>query len=308
LIAKNWMPDILLVRNLTPVFNHFARWLRRQPARPAIVLVFADSGTLGQKISASRRLRYAFKPMQTLDDQAILWYDACISYGLGTRQSFEARGIPWMWMPSAFNFAYDPPPPDHASSGPIRFGYFGALAEHAAVLTLVRVFLKSQVRGSLHMCGFGKLSGELREISRQHANFQFDGLLQHQSDCLDWAQKVDVLINPRLSIWGLDNSFPSKIFEYGMTGKAILTTRTGGVDEVLQADGLYLETDGFEQSLEEKLKAVSSLDRAELQRRGTAIRNRLLKDFNWDEQARRMVDFMTGVLRNSSASGTRAGS
>jgi glycosyltransferase involved in cell wall biosynthesis len=272
-----------------------------------IVLVFADSATLGQKISASRRLRYAFKPMQTFDDQAILWYDACISFGIGTRQSFEARHIPWMWMPSSFNFRYDPPAPDPAQNGPIRFGYFGALAEHAAVLPTVRTFLKSQTPGSLHMCGFGKLSGELKELAGQHPNFQFDGLLPSQADCLAWAQKVDVLINPRLSIWGLDNSFPSKIFEFGMAGKAILTTRTGGVDEVLKEEGIYLDTEGFEQSLAKKLKEVSTMDRAELQRRGTAIRNRLLKDYNWDQQASRMVQFMSGLRRPSAASSTPGG-
>jgi glycosyltransferase involved in cell wall biosynthesis len=295
-------PDVLLVRNLTPVFNQFVRWLRRQRARPLIVLVLADSSTLGQKMSAFRRWRYAFKPMQTLDDQAVLWYDACIAFGLGTRRTFESNNIPWMWMPSAFNFRYDPPPPDPARKGPIRFGYFGALAEHAAVLPTVRTFLDSQIPGSLHMCGFGKLSGALKELAQRHPNFQFDGLLQNQSACLAWAQEVDVLVNPRLSIRGLDNSFPSKIFQFGMTGKAILSTRTGGVDEVLKDDGLYLDSDKFEESLRQKLKEISAMDRAELQRRGTAIRNRLLKDFSWDEQARRMVNFMTAVLRSSPSS------
>jgi glycosyltransferase involved in cell wall biosynthesis len=296
-LARGRTPDILLVKNLAPVFNRFVRWLRSKPSRPLIVLVLADSGTLGQRISLSRRLRYAFKPMQTLDDQAMLWYDACIAFGLGTRRVFESHRIPWMWMPSAFNFHYDPPP-NPAHTGPIRFGYFGALAEHAAVLTTVRTFLDSQVPGTLYMCGFGKLSGELKELARCHPNFRFDGLLQNQSDCLSWAQKVDVLINPRLAIWGLENTFPSKVFEFGMTGKAILSTRTGGVDAVLQDDGLYLDSDRFEESLRQKLREVSVMDRAELQRRGTAIRNRLLKDFNWDVQAHRMVNFMVH-LENS---------
>lgn len=71
------------MRNLNPVFNYFVRWLRQQSNRPRIVLVFADSATLGRTIPRSRRLRYAFKPMQTWDDDAIRWYDACISFGIG---------------------------------------------------------------------------------------------------------------------------------------------------------------------------------------------------------------------------------
>jgi glycosyltransferase involved in cell wall biosynthesis len=290
--TRNGVPDALLVRNLSPVFNRFVTWLRRQDPRPPIVLILADSGTLGQHVKLSRRLRYALKPMQTLDDQAVQQYDACISFGNGTRRYFEPRGVPWLWMPSAFNFRYDPPPGASCQSGPIRFGYFGALAEHASVLPMVKVFLASQVPGTLHICGFGKLSDPLRKLAAQHPSVRFDGLLPTQADCLAWAQQVDVLINPRLPVWGLENSFPSKIFEFTMTGKAILTTRTGGVDEVLGPEAFYMETDNFEASLRESLRLLSASDRAELQRRGALIRQRILRDFNWDEQARRMVEFL----------------
>jgi glycosyltransferase involved in cell wall biosynthesis len=291
--TRTGMPDVLLVRNFSPVFNRFVSWLRSKDPHPRIVLILADSSTLGQRVKFSRQLRYALKPMQILDDQAVQRYDACISFGNGTRRYFEARGVPWLWMPSAFNFRYDPPLAAPSQSGPIRFGYFGALAGHASVLPMVKVFLDAQVPGTLHVCGFGKLSDALQKLARQHPSFHFDGLLQNQADCLAWAQQVDVLINPRLPVWGLENSFPSKIFEFTMTGKAILTTRTGGVDEVLGPEAFYLETENFEVSLREKLRLLSATDRAELQRRGTLIRRRILRDFNWDEQARRMVEFLT---------------
>jgi glycosyltransferase involved in cell wall biosynthesis len=295
-VARTGMPDALLVRNLTPVFNHFVKWLRRQRVRPLIVLVLADSSTLGKFVSLSRRIRYALKPMQPMDGRAILWYDACIAFGIGTRRYFEPRGIPWMWMPSAFNFPYDPPAADPDQGGPIEFGYFGSLAEHAAVLPMAHVFLNAKVPGRLHVCGYGRAADELQGLAARHPNLRFDGLLS-QAGCLAWAQKVDVLINPRLNRWGLENSFPSKIFEYCVTGKAILSTRTGGVDQVLGEDGLYLDADDFERSLDQKLRELAALDRAELRRRGTAIRNRVLREFNWDAQAGRMIEFLTKSLR-----------
>ncbi len=293
------VPDVVLVRNLNPVFNQFTRWLRGRSPRPVIVLVLADSSTLGMKVPLTRRLRYRFKPMQTMDASAIKWYDACIGFGANTRRYFEPRGVPWMWMPSAPNFNYAPPPPGAAPSGPIRFGYFGSLAEHAAVLPMVHAFLGSGTPGTLHMCGFGKLSDTLRALAGRHSNFHFDGLLQHQADCLAWAQRVDVLINPRLSIWGLDNSFPSKIFEYGMTGKAILSTRTGGVDHVLGEDGFFLEAEDFENSLSRKLVEISGMDRDQLARRGARIRQRLLTDFSWDVQGPRMIRFLQGLANHT---------
>jgi glycosyltransferase involved in cell wall biosynthesis len=301
--ARHGMPDALLVENPGPAYNCFVRWLRRQYPRPLIVLILADAGTLGQKIPLAKRLRYAFKPMVTLDEgKVILWYDACISFSFGTRRYFEPRGVPWMWMPSAFNFRYDPPPASLTQTGPIRFGYFGQLAERTSVLPMVQGFLDANVPGTLHVCGHGKLSNVLKELAGRHSNFHFDGLMPKQSDCPPWAQKVDVLINPRLLIQGLENSFPSKIFEFGMTGKAILSTRTGGVDKVLGEEGIYLETEDFHNSLRKKLCEVAAMDRAELQRRGKAIRDRILREFNWDAQARRMIEFLTGILKTRSES------
>ena len=302
-VSAHGMPDVVLVRGLGPVFNHFARWLRGRRPRPLVVLVFGESSTFGG-LNALRRLRYWFKPMVTPNDRAIFFYDASILASVSLRPFFEKHKIPCLWSPQAFNFPYEPPPPDPAQTGPIRFGYFGALAEHTAIVPAVKYFLEAQVPGSLHVCGFGKLSDELKQLALRHPNFQFDGLLPKQSDCLAWAQKVDVLINPRLPIWGLENSFPSKILEFAMTGKAILSTRTGGVDEVLGENGLYLETEDFGASFKQRLREISLLDRAELQRRGTAIRRHVLQNFNWEEQSRRMVDFMAETARATAAQRT----
>jgi glycosyltransferase involved in cell wall biosynthesis len=294
---REGIPDAVLVKNLGPSYNRFVCWLRRQNPRPMIVWVLADAGALGQKISFGKRLRYAFKPMTMLDEsKAIPWFDACISFSVDTRRYFEPRGVPWLWMPSASNFQYEPPPADPNQTGPIRFGYFGTLSGHSHVLDMVRAFLDTRPTGTLHVCGYGGLAETLKKLAAENPAFHFDGLLPRQSDCLPWAQKVDVLVNPRPPAMGLENSFPSKIFEYAMAGKAILTTRTGGVDQVLGDEALYIESDHFEESLRQKLREVAGMDRAELQRRGTAIRNRVLKEFNWDTQARRMVEFLNEAV------------
>jgi len=295
-VQRNGVPDVLLVRNLTTIYNYFVRWLRLQTQRPLIVLVLADSG-LGESIPVARRLRYYFKPMQFLEEQTALWYDACLGFGLESRRHFEPRGVPWLWMPSAFNFYYEPPTVA-ASSGPIRFGYFGGLTQDTGVLSMARAFLASGVSGSLRVCGFGTLTETLKKLAGEHSNFHFDGLLPQPLDCLSWAQQVDVLVNPRLPFKGRDNSFPSKIFEFAMTGKAILSTRACGVDKVLGEEGIYADTDNLEKSLCQKLREVSAMNRSELHWRGTVIRQRIVKEYNWDEQSRRVVEFLEGIVKS----------
>jgi glycosyltransferase involved in cell wall biosynthesis len=292
-MQREGMPDVVLVRDLQHVYNHFVKWLLRQSRRPRIVLLLGDSGGLGEKISGLRRFRYKFKPMQRLEDETVLWYDACLVSGLNAKRFFEPRGVPWVWIPSGFHFDYAPPPPDPHQSGPVRFGYFGTLSERSGVVTLVNAFVGANLPGTLHVCGHGNSAEELKQLAKQHPNFHFDGFLPKQSDCLVWAQQVDVLINLRLPFWGQDNSAPSKVFEYGVAGKAILSTRTSGMDEILGAEGIYIETGNFEESLRQKLREISAMDRKELQRRAGIIHDRIVKNYSWEEQARRIVDFLT---------------
>jgi glycosyltransferase involved in cell wall biosynthesis len=293
---KAGMPDVVLVRDLQHVFNHFVKWLRRQPRRPLIVLMLGDSGGLGEQIPWSRRLRYKFKPMQMLEDRAVLLYDACLISGLKAKRYFDPRNVPWLWIPSSFNFNYAPPPPDPNQIGPIRFGYFGTLSERSGILTLVNTFLGADLPGTLHVCGHGTSSEALKQLAKRNPNFHFDGFLPRQSDCLSWAQKVDVLVNLRLPFWGQENSAPSKVFEYGAAGKAILSTRTSGMDEILGEEGIYIEAENFEESLRQRLREVSAMDRTELQRRAKIIHERIVKNYSWEEQSRRIIEFLTANL------------
>ena len=293
---REGMPDVILVRDLQHVFNHFVKWLRRQVKRPLIVLMLGDSGGLGEQIPVSRRFRYKFTPMQMLEDRAVILYDACLVSGLGAKRFFEPRNVPWVWIPCGFHFDYAPPPPDPNQTGPVRFGYFGTLSERSRVIVLVNAFLKENLPGTLHVCGHGSSAEKLKQLAKENPNFHFDGFLPKQSDCLDWAQKFDVLINLRLPYWGQDNSAPSKVFEYGAAGKAIISTRTSGMDKILGKEGIYIEIDNYEESLREKLREVSAMERAELRRRAKIIHDRIIKDYSWGEQSRRVVEFLERLV------------
>jgi len=122
--------------------------------------------------------------------------------------------------------------------------------------------------------------------------------------------QVDVLVNPRLPLWGRDNSFPSKIFEFAMTGKAILSTRACGVDKVLKEAGIYADANNLESSLRQKFREVSAMNRDDLQRRGAIIRQSILNEYNWDAQARRIIEFLEAIVRSPEHSqpATRNGS
>jgi glycosyltransferase involved in cell wall biosynthesis len=181
---------------------------------------------------------------------------------------------------------------DLGVSEQIRFGYFGALAAHAGVLPLVESFLASRLENTLHICGYGRLGDSLARLAERDARLKFHGLLPSAEDCLRLAQSWDVLVNPRPPMPGNENNFPSKIFEYALCGRAILTSRMAGVDTVLGPEAFYFDTNDFRENLRDNLVALAGMRRAELRRRGIALRERVTVHYSWPKQAAAMAEFI----------------
>jgi glycosyltransferase involved in cell wall biosynthesis len=299
--AQGWTPDAVVVYNLGPVYNAFVRWLRRQPARPRLVLLLLDSQQLGMPQPALKRLRYHFKPLVVPDAAMLKYFDAGVGLSTDVESHFKALGTPFLWMPGACNPARTPPAAvgERTGSPPVCFGYFGALAAHAGVGELVEAFRQGPIPARLRICGYGKLSEPFARLARNNPRFQFDGLLPKPDDCLAFGRACDVLVNPRPPGYGNQNNFPSKLFDYALCGRAVLSSRISGVDRVLGPEAFYYDAIPHPASLREALERIARLDLHELRRRGEAIHNRVCTEFNWSKQAARMVDFLGAIRRQS---------
>lgn len=293
--AAGWQPAAVFVYNLSPIYNQFIRWLRGQPDRPRLVLLLADSATLGRAIPRGKCFRQRFKPMVIPDAEALALFDACVALSRETEPFFAATKTPWLWMPGGCVPEQVPGVPGPRPDGPVTFGYFGSLASHAGVRQLIEVFLATPLPNTLHVCGYGKQSGAIAALSREHPRLRFHGLLPTPADCLKWAQSVDVLVNPRPAGVGNENNFPSKLFQYALSGRAILSTRLSGIDTVLGAEAFYFDAADFNRSLRQQLEQIAALPPAELTRHGQAIRQRVVTDYSWERQMRRTADFIQSL-------------
>lgn len=297
--AVGWVPDAVLVYNLSPIYNQFIRWLRRQPNRPRLVLLFADSATLGRSLSCGKKFRQRFKPMLMPDAESITLFDACIALSRDTEPFFAAKKIPWLWMSGGCVPEQAPSATSASGDGPITFGYFGSLAAHAGVSALIENFLTTSLSNTLHICGYGKQSEAIASLARQNPRLRFHGLLPTPADCLTWAQSIDVLVNPRAAGRGNENNFPSKLFQYALSGRAILSTRLSGIDAVLGEEAFYFDAEDFDRTLRQQLEQLATVPRAELRRRGEEIRQRVAKDYSWERQAERAARFIQELLARS---------
>jgi hypothetical protein len=104
-----------------------------------------------------------------------------------------------------------------------------------------------------------------------------------------------VLVNPRPASHGNENNFPSKLFDYALTGRAILTSDLSGVQAVLGADAFYFNPKEFVPSLREILIELARAPRTELRRRGAAVQTRVLAGFSWVKQSAGMAAFISEI-------------
>lgn len=300
--AGGWVPEVVLAYNLSPIYSQFLIWLRRQPHCPRLALLLLDSPNLGQRLPWLKRFRRRFKPMYVADSDMIRWFDACIGLSRATEEHFRSRQIPFLWMPGGCSPARIPTEPPTADlpprEAPIRFGYFGALANHAGVMPLVEAFLAGDNLATLEICGYGRLGDALAELGRRDSRLRYHGLLPTPADCLRFGQTCDVLVNPRPPGHGNENNFPSKLFEYALTGRAILTTGFGGMREVLGPDAFYLEETQLASSLAQQLKTLSRTPRTVLREKGRRLQQRITSEYSWSRQVDRMTAFLRSTVPN----------
>jgi glycosyltransferase involved in cell wall biosynthesis len=233
--------------------------------------------------------------MQVRDADMFDCFDGCIGLSRTVGKYFHPKGIPFLWMPGGCtpsralsSLEY---PDSIEDEAPIRFAYFGALGAHSGIKTLVEVFAATPLAATLDICGYGKQSGELAALAQTSPRLRFRGLLT-PAECLRFGRLSDVLVNPRPATHGNENNFSSKLFEYALCGRAILTSQLSGVESVLGRHAAYFDPHNFKVSLEAKLCELAALPRSELNRRGLAIQRRVVTEFTWENQAARMAQFI----------------
>ncbi len=294
--AEGWMPEAVLVYNLSPIYNNFLRWLKRQTPHPRLVLLLLDSPQLGQRLSPARRFRHRFKPMAIPDEKMIMDFDACIGLSQSADRFFTPRSVPFLWMPGGVtprrSVLAGKDSAVSSADQKISFAYFGILAAHSGVAPLIETFQQSSVDASLHICGFGRMVPEVTAAASRDSRLKFHGCLS-PDECLAASEAWDVLVNPRPASHGNENNFPSKVFEYALCGRAILTSRLAGVDAVLGPEAFYFDARNYTAELSEKLLLLSKMTRGELRRRGTILRERITSQYSWVKQARAMADFIS---------------
>ncbi len=167
--------------------------------------------------------------------------------------------------------------------------YAGILEEDYGLKLLLDAFSKIEEKEyELWIAGTGKLSAEIERISKIDKRIIFFGYVDKQK-LLELELKSTILVNMRLPIeTNSKYSFPSKIIEYMLVGKPVLSFRLSGIPEEYFDYIIDIGSSNID-NIATIFKKITSLSSSELSEKGCKARDFILKEKNFMVQTRRIL-------------------
>lgn len=171
--------------------------------------------------------------------------------------------------------------------------YSGKLDLQYGIDRLLNAFMKIDDKSiELWLTGGGNANDYIKECCQKDERIKFFGFLPSREDVLKLQAKASCLINMRLPSEIASNyCFPSKLFEYMVTGIPVISFKLGGIpDEYLK----YIVTieDENEESISKAIEKVLYMNKTEKDELGLKARNFILKNKNNKIQAKKILKFV----------------
>lgn len=170
--------------------------------------------------------------------------------------------------------------------------YTGALVEYSGIMNLIKAMSLIKSKDVvLDIYGLGHLKDKVEEIAKNSSNIRFHGFVSNQ-EAMNVQQTSWLLANPR----PVDNSiaqvtFPSKIFEYMMSGRPVMSTRLNGFSKDYD-NLLFWVEDGTPETLAQKIDEINECSSDRLQAVADNAREYLLQNKTWKINAEKVHEFI----------------
>ena len=143
----------------------------------------------------------------------------------------------------------------------------------------------------LHIYGRGPLELKVINASKNNKKIKYKGFIC-QNKVMEILESGDLLILPRVqTIKTLRYTFPSKLFEYMLSGTPVIMTKIPGLSQGYIENTYVCDTndvDEFAKFIQEK----ANLDSKELIKKGMLGRKFIQKEKTWDLQMRKVWVFL----------------
>lgn len=177
--------------------------------------------------------------------------------------------------------------------------YAGALSEYSGVTNLIKAVLNLDIDNvCLEIYGDGVLKEDVISISKQSKRIRYMGV-RPISEMRKIMEEAWVLVNPR----SVDDSvsavtFPSKIFEYLMCKRPVITTEFSGFPECIK-DVTVGCGQGSPKEMVEAINRVLLFEEEELSQFIAKAYDFVVNDMSWERQTDRIFNYLEKISEKS---------
>ena len=172
--------------------------------------------------------------------------------------------------------------------------FCGALTEYNGISNLLKAMELIQDKEIiLDVYGGGYLENTVAEYAKTHKNVFYHGKISNE-EVMQKQREAWLLINPRK----VDDliakvTFPSKTFEYMLSGTPILTTRLNGYGAEYNDKMFFTETDSAE-DIAKSIDEISQKSESELREITKRAHTFICEQRIWGTQAKKIINFIVG--------------
>jgi len=198
-------------------------------------------------------------------------------------------------LATKLTIAYNPiPKVDYQPPTNLDVGYFGGANPLKGYHILLKAWIKIHRKyrsAKLHATMMGHLNSRIRRVLRKIGVITYGRLLPSELENL-W-RGVSIAVVP--SIW--EEPAPYVVVEALLHGRLLIASRVGGIPEIADgAPGAKFVRPGDVDDLVDALEWALSMDRDEVVGLGLGNREHVLKRFDNEHIARRLIDLFYDVL------------
>lgn len=178
----------------------------------------------------------------------------------------------------------------------------GTLNEEVGIKKILDVFdLIEDQEVELYLIGKGDMTKEIENRSKTNKSIKYLGFMP-KGEVFEYLKSAKLLVNLRNpSDIYTRYSFPSKIFEYMVSGTPVLTTKLEGIPKEYY-DYLYTVNSYDSEVIKDKIIEIITKSEDELFEFGIKAREFVLKEKNSKKQSEKIVAMINNLLKLSPSS------
>lgn len=168
--------------------------------------------------------------------------------------------------------------------------YSGALVEYNGIRNLIETMKMVREDVVLRLYGDGPLKMYVERAAEENANIEYMGKVSN-GEMMQIQREAYLLINPRPINDAISQvTFPSKIFEYLMSGTVVLSTKLSGFTDEYLDKMIFMDDDA--QDIARKIDESMQIPCDKMNEMANRAYQFVTKEKNWEKQGKKIHDFL----------------